>query len=149
MKKIITIIISTIFFFSSMTNTFAKEGYIEKLLDLNYGLEEHNLELAKINEITFSNPEYNKIYNQLIISDRILKDEFIKKYRKGEYTYYQFNGIVSSYKNFIYNTNRFFYYLKIEEQNNNYEEMDKAIKNSFLNMRSSFIKMKNLVKKTY
>ncbi|MDP2396391.1 MAG: hypothetical protein Q8S84_06970 [bacterium] len=40
------------------------------------------MELAKINEITFSNPEYNKIYNQLIISDRILKDEFIKKYRK-------------------------------------------------------------------
>lgn len=149
MKKIITIIISTIFFFSSMTNTFAKEWYIEKLLDLNYWLEEHNLELAKINEITFSNPEYNKIYNQLIISDRILKDEFIKKYRKWEYTYYQFNWIVSSYKNFIYNTNRFFYYLKIEEQNNNYEEMDKAIKNSFLNMRSSFIKMKNLVKKTY
>lgn len=149
MKKIINIIITLSIFFSSMDYTFAEEWYLEKLLDLNYWVEEHNIELAKMDNVNFNNPEFNKVYNELQNIDRVLKDEFIKKYRNWEYTYYQVNWIVTNYKNFVYHANKFFYMLKIEENNPNYDEMGKAILNSYTNMRSSFKKVKNIVKKSY
>lgn len=149
MKKIINIIITLSIFFSSMDYTFAEEWYLEKLLDLNYWVEEHSIELAKMDSVSFNNPEFNKVYNELQNIDRVLKDEFIKKYRNWEYTYYQVNWIVTNYKNFVYHANKLFYMLKIEENNPNYDEMGKAILNSYTNMRSSFKKVKNIVKKSY
>lgn len=146
MKKIINIIIITIFFFSSFKYTFAQEWYMEKLLDLNYWVEEHKIEITKLESIYFNNPEFSIAYDELRGMDRVLKDEFLKKYRNWEYTYYQINWIITSYNKFIYHANKFFNLLKIEEQNPDYEEIDKAILNSYTNMRSSFRKVKNIVK---
>ncbi|MFK7780072.1 MAG: hypothetical protein QM490_02895 [Candidatus Gracilibacteria bacterium] len=145
MRKIITYIIAFIIFFSSLSITFAEEGYIEKLLDLNFGVEEYNLNLSSIDYIHFNNPQYNHIYNELKTIDSILREEFMKKYRSGEYEYYQTNGIITNYNNFVYYINRFFFYLKIKE-GNSFIELDTAIIRNYRNMRSSYTKVKNIVK---
>ncbi len=149
MKKIITFIISTIIIFSSSSYTFAEEWYISDMLDLKCWVELHNLDNIKLNNISFQNQEYVNVYNDLKSKDQILKNEFIKKCRNWDYSYYEINGIVSRYKNFIYSANSFFLLLKIEEQNPNYDEIDVAITRSFTNMKNNFKKFKNMVKSTY
>jgi hypothetical protein len=145
-KKIISLIITFFIFFSSLNNTFANEWFIEKLLDINYWVEEYNLNLINLNYINFNNPKYNNIYNELKNADSILRNEFMKKYRNWEYEYYQTNWIIINYNNFIYYTNKYLYYTKISESPNDYTELNTAIIRSYRNMRSSYIKVKNNVK---
>lgn len=78
MKKIITIIISMIFIFSSIGNTFAEEWYISDMLDLKCWVELHNLDNIKLNNINFKNQEYLNVYNDLKSKDQILKNAFIR-----------------------------------------------------------------------
>ena len=94
-KKIINSIIALTIIFSSISITFAEEWYIEKLLDLNYWVEEYDLNLSEINYISFNNSKYSKIYSELNRIDNILKDSFMNSYRKWEYSYYKINWIVS------------------------------------------------------
>jgi hypothetical protein len=146
MKKIISIIITLTLILSSLSTTFAEEWYIERLFDLNYNIEETNLNLSKINYIHFNEEKYNRIYNEFKTVDSILKKWFIKNYREWNYEYYQINWIVTNYNNFIYHTNQFFFFIKLKEQNNNYTENNTAIIRSYTNMRSSYNKVKNLIK---
>ncbi len=146
MKKIILAIILFTFFFTNFYITFAEEWYIEKLLDLNYWVEQKKLDLSKIDYISFQSSKYNYIYEQIIISDSTLREWFMKKYRNWDFEYYQTNWIITNYNNFVYYTNQFFFYLKIKEQNNNFVELDTAIINSYTNMRSSYRKVKNIIK---
>jgi hypothetical protein len=146
MKKIILFIITLSFIFSSLSNTFAEEWYIERLLDLNYWIEQYDIELSNINYIHFNDEKYNRIYNELKTVDSILKNEFMKKYRSWEYWNYQTNWIIKNYNNFIYYTNKFFYFLKLKEQNPNYKEVDTAIMSSYKNMKSYYNNFKNIVR---
>lgn len=146
MKKTINIILWLSIIVSSISTSFAEEWYIEKLLDLNYWVEEYKLNLSNLDYIHFWEEKYNKIYNKLKNIDSILKNEFIKKYRNLEYEYYQTNWIISNYNDFIYHTNQFFYFLKIKEYNSNYKEVDSAIIRSYTNMRSSYHKVKNILR---
>lgn len=146
MKKITSFIITLIVFFSSLSISFAEEWYIERLLDLNYWVEQYNINLSSINYIHFNDAKYNNIYNELKTIDSILRNEFMKKYRNWEYKYYQTNWIIKNYNYFVYYTNKFFFYLKMKESNKNYKELDTAIINSYRNMRSSYTKVKNIVK---
>jgi|SaaInlStandDraft_3_1057020.scaffolds.fasta_scaffold00576_10 hypothetical protein len=146
MKKIILAIISLSFIFSSLSNTFASEWYIENLLDLNYWVEEYTLNLNELDYIHFSNEKYNIMYRNLKDVNTGLKSGFMEQYRNWEYEYYQMNWIVTNYNNFIYHTNKYFLYLRIKELNNNFWEVDYAIINSYRNMRSSYTNMKNIVR---
>ena len=146
MHKIITAIITTLVIFSSISTTNAEDSYIERLLDLNYWVEQYNLDLSEIKYISFNNDKYNRIYNELKMVDSILKKEIMKNYRNWDYTYYQANWIVTNYNNFVYYTNKFFFYLKLKEQNNNYKEVDTAIIRNYTNMRTSYNTMKNIIK---
>lgn len=146
MKKIISFIITFSIFFSSLNITFAEEWFIEKLLDINYWVEEYNLNLSNLNYVSYNNSKYNNIYNELKTADSILRSEFMRKYRNWEYEYYQTNWIITNYNNFIYYTNKYLYYKKISESANDYTELDTAIIRSYRNMRSSYIKVKNNVR---
>lgn len=146
MKKIISIIITLTLILSSLSTTFAEEWYIERLFDLNYNIEETNLNLSQINYIHFNEEKYNRIYNEFKTVDSILKKWFMKNYREWNYEYYQINWIITNYNNFIYHTNQFFFFIKLKEQNNNYTENNTAIIRSYTNMRSSYNKVKNLIK---
>jgi hypothetical protein len=146
MTKIIKVIITLTIIFSSLSNTFAEEGYIENLFDLNYWVEELDLNLHEIKYIHFNNEKYNRIYREIKTVDSLLKNGFMKNYREWIYDYYQMNWIVSSYNKFIYNTNLFLYFIKIKEENNQYSEVNSAIKNSYRNMNIYYSKVKNLAK---
>jgi len=147
MKYLLQFITISYLLLSSMSSTFAEEWYLETLLDLNYWVEEHNIEISELDYIYFNNDLYNQVYNEVQNIDRVLKNEFINKYRNWEYEYYQVNWIIQNYKNFIYHTNKFFFYLQIEENHSNYKELDTAILRSYRNMRSSYRKVKNIIRR--
>lgn len=149
MNKITTFIITMIIFFSSIYITNAEEWYIEKLLDINYWVEKYELDLAEIDYYNFKSDKYNYIYKELKRIDSILKEDIIKKYRSWEYNYYQVNWIIKNYNDFIYHNNMFFYYIKLKEQNNNYKELDSAIIKSYTNLRNSYKKIINIIKRDY
>jgi len=146
MNKIIKFIITLTIIFSSQSNTFAEEGYIENLFDLNYWVEELDLDLHDIKYIYFNNEKYNRIYREIKTVDSLLKDGFMRNYRNWEYEYYQMNWIVNNYNKFIYNTNQFFFFIKLKEQNSNYSEVNSAIMSSYRNMKIYYSKVKNLAK---
>jgi hypothetical protein len=146
MTKIIKVIITLTIIFSSLSNTFAEEGYIENLFDLNYWVEELDLNLHEIKYIHFNNEKYNRIYREIKTVDSLLKNGFMNNYREWIYDYYQMNWIVSSYNKFIYNTNLFLYFIKIKEENNQYSEVNSAIISSYRNMNIYYSKVKNLAK---
>jgi len=146
MKNIIKFIITLSLIFSSLSTTFAEEWYIEKLLNLNYGIEAMNLNLKNINHQSFHNEKYNKIYNELKNIDNIFKKNIMKNYRDWKYWYYQINWIIKNYNNFIYHTNMFLSFLKIKEQNNYYSEINHAIISSYTNIKESYNNMKNIIK---
>ena len=147
MTKIIKTIIALTIIFTSLSTTFAEEEwYIEKLLDLNYWIEEYQLNLSSIDYIHFNEYKYNRVYTELKRIDSILKIDFMQKYRDWEYEYYQINWIVTNYNNFVYYSNQFLFFLKIKEQNNNFVETNDAILRSYRNMLSSFTKVKNIAK---
>ncbi len=146
MKKIISFIIVSILYFSSSSTSFAKDGYIEEILNLNYEVEKLTLDLAEIDTIYFKNPKYNKLRNNMIRVNDTLKKGILEKYKSWELKYYQTNWIINNYNDFIYHLNKLFYFLKLKEQNCNFSELDWAIINSHLSMRSSFRKIQNLMK---
>ncbi len=146
MKKIITYIITLTIIFSSLSNTFAEEWYIEKLFNLNYEVEDLSLNFSEINYIHFNQEKYNRIYRELKVVDSLLKKWFIKNYKNWTYDYYKINWIVKNYNNFIYYTNEFLFYQKLKEQQNNYSEINSAIITSSINMRSSYTRLKNIIK---
>jgi hypothetical protein len=149
MKKIIRVIITFIILFSNLDTTFAEEWKIEKLLDLNYWIEEFKINLAELDNYYFKYDKYNNTYSELKYLNEVLKDGFIKKYRNGDYTYNQINWIITSHKNFIYHANKYFGFLKLQEKYPNDMDMDDAIIKSNTSMRSSFKKLKNIARKKY
>lgn len=146
MKKIYKIIIIIFFIISSYKYAYTEEWYIEKLLNLNYIIEENNIELIKIKYYSFNNSSYNNLYKNLKYIENTLKKEIMKNYKNWKYTYYQVNWIINSYKDFIYYINNLLSLLKIKEKNIDYIDLDRALLNTYTNIRSSFTKIKNLVK---
>jgi len=143
MKKIISIIIVSILYFSSTSNTFAEEWYIEELLNINYEVERLTLDLSEIDTIYFKTPKYNKLRNQMIKINSTLKKWIMNKYKNWELEYYQINWVITNYNNFIYHINKLFYFLKLKEQNCGFRELDTAIIRSYTQIRSSFKKIKS------
>jgi|TARA_Y100001960_G_C14664421_1_gene822539 hypothetical protein len=85
-KLILASIILAVSFFSISNHVFAfdlkNEGEIEKLLDLNVGPDEYDLELAHIDSMTFMNPAVTKMYNEYKILNSQLKRGIMAEYRK-------------------------------------------------------------------
>ncbi len=146
MKKITNLIIFFSLIFSSLSTTFAEEWYIEKVLNLNFAKQEYSINLEKIEYVNFSTSYNKRMYDNIKKANNTLKDSFIAKYKSWEYEYYQINGIIKNYSNFIYHTNNLFYFLKIRERGCDYKELDTAIIRSYTNMKSSFTKVRNIVK---
>jgi len=145
MKKFILHIIVVISFFSIANTSFADEWYIEKLLDLNYWIEEYSLQLPSFNTLYFKDSNTQNMFKELDHINELLKQEIMKKYRSWEFDYYQVNGIVSSHKNFVYYSNKLFYYISLKDQWYRYKELDDAILINYRNTKSSYRKVKNLV----
>ena len=84
MKKITNIIIAFFIFFSIVFSTSANEWYIEKVLDLNFAIEEKKLNFRQIDNIRFSNIENRRMYNNFKSADSLLRSEINRIYRLWE-----------------------------------------------------------------
>ncbi len=146
MKKIIKAIITLTVIISSLSSTFAENWYIENILNLDYTIEENNLELSQINYYHFNIVQYNNIYLNMKKVNGLLKKWIIDNYKNWTYWYYQVNWIIKNHNNFTYNLNQFFFYLKIKESWANYVELNTAIKRSSINIINSYNRIKNLIK---
>lgn len=125
----------------------AEEGYLEKLLDLNTGIEVFDINTATIDPLEFYNPQIQYTYDEFISVDRVLRDEFIRQYRTWEISYYRMADITTNYNNFVYYTNKTFYYLRQRELGYTGKHTDRAIRNGYSNMRVYYTRVKALVAK--
>jgi len=146
MKYLVSIIISLSLFFSSISNSFAEESFIDNLLNISYEAEEINLNLSEIKDIKFKEKKYNNLYKKLKKINHILKSGIIKNYKNWKYDYYKTNWIINSYNNFIFYVNDFLLLLKFKEENKNYWEINSALYKTSLNIRSNYIKLQNIIR---
>lgn len=144
MKKITNMIIAFFIFFSIVFSTSANELSIEKILDLNFGIEEKKLNFRQIDNIRFSNIENRRMYNNFKRADSLLRWEINRLYRLWEIDYYTMNWIINNHDLFIYHVNKYFLYTSMKEKNN-YKELDTAIMRNFELSRNYFLRTKSLI----
>ena len=152
MKKLVSSILFIFCFFSIVNNSIAWysdekniEWYMEKILDLNYGIEQYKFDVNEINYIYFYDKNSQNLYNSFRSTEQILKEEFLKKYRDNKIDYYTMNAIINNFNLFVYHSNKMFEYLSIKESRN-YKELNTAILKNYEKSRSYFYKTKNLIK---
>lgn len=146
MKNIHVLIITSSLLFTSIFTVNANNWYVEKLLDLNTGLEGYKLSLPELEYITFSNAAVQKTYDEFRDIDTALREEITKQYRVWKISYYQMQDLVNSYSDFIYYTGRTFYYISLEEKGIRGTETQAAIYNGYSKMRSSYVNVTNILK---
>ena len=147
MKKLIVFIIISLVSFSSASLVFAMEGegYIEQLLEIRTGVEWFNIERAQIDDFTFISPAIQSVYTEFKRADDILKSEMMNQYNAGDLEYYQMSGMIENHEKFVYYTNKLFYYLSMKETGQAYgSEVDNAIANSYIQLRSYYARLKAL-----
>lgn len=147
MKKIISFIIITLISFSSVTSAFdiQNEGFIERTLQLRTWVEWYNIELAQIDDFQFISPVVADVYSEFKMADRILRDEIMKQYAAGDLEYYQVNGMIENHSKFIYHTNKLFYYVSMKEKwQASGKELDNAIINSYIKLKSYYARLQVL-----
>lgn len=145
MKKSLLTITFVLLFSTSFFQVNAEEWYIETLLDLNYWIEEYDLELEQIDYVYFSNSTTRQIFQNFEIANTLLKNEIINKYRSEEFDYYQTKAIIKSQKMFVYHVNRLSYYLSVKEQNPSFVDTDTFILKHYSNARLFYKKVRHYV----
>ena len=147
MKKIISFIIISLMSFSSANHLFAmeSEGFIERTLQLRTWVEWFNIERAQIDEFQFINPVIWDVYTEFKRADRILRDEMMKQYAEWNLEYNQINWMITNHRKFVYHTNKLFMYLSMKEKwQASGKEVDNAIANSYIQLRSYYARLKTL-----
>lgn len=113
MKKIsILFIILLIIISFNLEKTNADDNWIlNEILNLEYGPFQYELSLPVLDEYTFNNNNLQNRYNTFIKFDKISREQIIIAYKNWDYDYYRMNWIVMTYSNFVYNVNKFFFFL--------------------------------------
>jgi len=144
MKKIVLFIISIWILFSSSLFANAGEWKIEKVLNLNFAVEQIEYKLSELPNKKFKNSKVQAKYNQIQILNKVLTQEFYRKYKSWDIDYYTTKWIIKHHKIFIYNTWKLFEYIGIKLKNPNYIDINDNIINSYSQMRMSFNRIKHL-----
>ena len=150
MKKIITSIIVLISIISIQSPVFASdEPIFERILDLNYWVEEYDLQLAHLNEMYFFDKNLNNMHSEFQNANENIKQEIIMYYRQGRFTNYQTQGIIRAQKNFVYYTNQIFIHMKYKELDPNYADVDGQTLDNYRHARSYYNKIKQIINTRY
>jgi hypothetical protein len=124
------------------------ESEVEETLDFIPGIAEFNLELEELDRVNFSTKTNKEKYNDFYAQDQKMRTLIIKLYEEWELTEYEVNGVIKNYKDFIYYTNQYFYYLKTQEKNPKLkkdDEVNDALLKNYKNSQSSFKKVKAVI----
>jgi len=148
MKVLIKVIIWIFFLFSIVSTSFAQTRWqIETILDLNYWIENSDINSIKIDNYYFNNYETYRIHNAFNNASVSLKNEIIRQYRNNNIDYYTMKWIIVDYKNFIYYSNKYFYLMKQKEKYTDNKALDYAIIKNMTLVKSYYTKMKFLILK--
>jgi len=148
MKKSITLIIALLVSFSIPSGVFAIQS-IDSLLEIQSGVEGFDISRVKLEQHSFRTDAIKNVYEDFHASNDVLRSEILKKYRNWEFSYYQMQWIVKSYKQFVYNTNKLFWYLAIKDSWFRGKTIDTAILRSYQNIRIHYNRMKHLIWRSY
>lgn len=140
-----TFIILSILIFSSIFGGSVSASKIENLLDLPYGIEAYELELSEMNQMSFKNPAVQQTYDEFQKLHIEIKELLIVKYHAGEIEYYQMKDLVRAYNNFIFYTEKAFFYITFEDKWFRSKITQEAIYDAYSNMRISYIQMKHIL----
>ncbi len=148
MKKF-TKAILFIFLIFSIENTYASNDWIlEELLNINYWPVSYDLSLEKLDNYNFKNKTLAKKYSDLVKIDDIIRQQVINKFQNDDYSYTTTNAIVRNYKDFIYYTNNFFYFLSVMDKNPSLKsdvEIQAWLLESYKESVNSYKKVKRLI----
>lgn len=149
MKYITSVIITTSVFFLSFGSSFAAVSWeyhrLWGILELEYGIEQYELELADINNI-YCRWNLRTQLNAAIDLNHTIKSEMIRLYRNGNISYTEMNGIVSAHSKFVYYINDYFYYSALKQRNASYWEVETAILRSWKYARSYHAEVQKLLR---
>jgi hypothetical protein len=146
MKKLLALIIAVISLFSISTQTFAQnEPIFERILDLNYGVEDYEIHLANLDEMYFFSSTYKGIHSDFKGANSKIQQEIIQYYREWRFTRSQTQGLVKSHKDFVYYTNQVFRHIKYKELDPNFADVDSAILENYRESRSSYNHIKKII----
>jgi hypothetical protein len=144
-KKNSIVITSIILFILAVNNVFSWQVSLEKNLNLNHWVELLELNSVTINDIRFKNFENQRRLNNLKDTDKIIKKLISMQYESWKIGFYEMSWISVNYSNFAYHANKYFEYLKIQEQRPYLWEIDYAISKNYRNMRESYKKVVQLI----
>ena len=130
--------------FSIMSFVQAKEGYVENLLEFGQWPEAFDINIVSIEPLTFADSGLQKKYDDFVKTADTLKTAFIWEYANGKFDYYKMQAIINNYNNFVYHTNKFFFYLNEKEKHPSLKELTRAISKNYKLSRSYFQNIKNL-----
>lgn len=145
MKKIIAGIIAIICIFSTLGTTFAQESFFEDLLDLNYGVEDYQLQLSNLEPMYFYSQDLQAMHSEFQKWNQKIKSEIMQYFRDGRLTDYQVQGIVRAHKNFVYYTNQIFRHSYYKELDPYYADVDSQIIKSYTQSRLAYRKIEKIL----
>lgn len=148
MRKISTFVLLLLLSLS-FNKSFANEWLFEEALNLNYWPIMYEFSLSDVKEYSFKDKTLKNSYEELKRLDSIAKVEIIKAYQNWDYDYYTIKSVVKNYNDFIYNSNKFFYFLWMVDSNNklkNDKEVQDWILKHYKALNASYDKVKNLLK---
>lgn len=145
MKKLLVLIITSLGIFSIFSYANAREGSLERALDLEYGPEAFELALPEIWNYYLKNTKNKNALKTFKTDDSILKEAFMRDYRDGKFDYTKTNAIIENYNLFVYHTNKYFEYLSLKEKDPTNSEADTAILRNYKSSRAYIKKLKHLI----
>lgn len=150
MKKIIAFIITFLSFFSIQNHSNAydtkTDGLINSLLNLDNWPLLTELNLSILKSYTLKDTLTRKTYITFKEYDTLIKSQIMKAYTEWIYTTTTMNSLVKNYNNFVYYTNKIFYYLNILDKNptaKNNTEVQSGLLNAYKNSKIYYNHVKN------
>ncbi len=144
MKKIVLLIISIWILLSNSLFVNASEWQIEKILNLNFAVEQIEYKLSTLPNKKFKNPKVQAKYNQMQKINKVLTNEFYKKYKSWDIDYYTTKWIIKNHRLFIHHTQKLFEFIEKKLKNPKYVMVNNDIIESYSQMRMSFNRIKYL-----
>ncbi len=147
MKKIVSLIIIFVWIFSILNFVNASEWEVSNILDLEYGIQESDLDNIYIKNVKLKNTKYNIMYNKMKKVDTVIKKEILRKIEAGEFSYYTWFDIIRAYSSFIYSVNRLFELYSFKENWSDDPYINSNIRNTSFVMKTHYKRLQYLVNK--
>jgi hypothetical protein len=104
--------------------------------------------LIKLDNYAFKDTSARRVYDNFKNYDNAARIELMKSFENEDYDYTTMNAISRNYKNFVYYTNKLFYFLSLVDKNhslNDDAEVQYQILSNYRASKSSYDKVKVLL----